>query len=167
MAGRIDCIERKPLDCQFLTVGQTHRDDVCLGLFAHYRDAMRVITQRAQPGDMIGMQVGVDCLHQFQVEFPDELKVAINLLQDRIDDQSLAARPAREQVGIGAGDLIEKLTKDHFDPTAAAASCVFVARLEDRHFWNPPKGRTLTRNNYANFRVDGSITLHTKVTTQT
>jgi len=115
----VDCIEREALDREFFSVGQPHRDNVCLGLFTHHRDAMRVVTQRPQSGDVVGMEMGVDGFHKFQVELSDELKVAVDPFQHRIDDECLAARTACEQVGIGTGNLIEKLTKDHSGPTAA------------------------------------------------
>ena len=59
------------------------------------------------------MQVGVDRFHQPEVEFSDELQVAVDLLQDRIDDQRLATTAARDQVSVGAGNVVEKLAKDH------------------------------------------------------
>ena len=61
---------------------------------------------------MIGVQVGVDRLDELQLEFPDELEIAIDLLQHGIDDQRLASPPAREQIGIGSGYGIEQLAKD-------------------------------------------------------
>ena len=54
-----------------------------LGLLAHHGDAVRAVAQRTEPGDVVGVQVGVDRLHQLQVEFADELEIAIDLLQDR------------------------------------------------------------------------------------
>jgi hypothetical protein len=62
---------------------------------------------------VIGVQVGVDRLHQLQVELADELEVAIDLFKDRIDDQRFAATAGREQVGVGAGRRVEQLTEDH------------------------------------------------------
>src|SRR5262245_49628480 len=48
-----------------------------------------------------------------QVEFAQELDVAVNALEHGIDDQRLAAMPAREQIGVGAGGLVEQLAEDH------------------------------------------------------
>ncbi len=62
---------------------------------------------------MIGVKMGVDRLDQPEVELVDQLDVAVDLLQHRIDDQRLAAAPAGEQVGVGAGDAVEQLAKDH------------------------------------------------------
>ena len=74
---------------------------------------MRAVAQRAEPGDVVGMQVGVDGLDQLEVELGHELDVAIDLLQHGIDDQRLAAAPAGEEVGVGAGDAVEELAEDH------------------------------------------------------
>src|SRR5208282_1901667 len=52
-------------------------------------------------------------LDQLEVELAHELQVAIDPLQDWIDDQCLAARPAGEQVGVGSRNLIKELTEDH------------------------------------------------------
>ena len=62
---------------------------------------------------MIGVQMGVDRLHQPQIEFAQQLAVAVGLLQHGIEDQRLAAGAARQQVAVGARNAVEKLTKDH------------------------------------------------------
>ena len=84
-----------------------------LALLAHHGDAMRAVAQRAEPGDVVGVQVRVDRLDQLQVELADQLQVAVDLLQHRIDDQRLAAAPAGEQIAVGAGDAVEQLAEDH------------------------------------------------------
>ena len=83
-------------------------------LLAHDRDAMGAVAQRTQPGDVVGVQMGVDGLDQFEIELAHELKIAVDLLQHRIDDQRLAAMPAGDEIGVGAGDAIEELTEDHW-----------------------------------------------------
>ena len=113
MARRIGDVEADALDAEPVAVGDAHRHDVDAGLLAHHGDAARAVAQRAETGDVVGMQVGVDRLHQLQIELADELKVAVDLLQHRIDDQRLAAAAGGEQVGIGAGRRIEELTEDH------------------------------------------------------
>ena len=85
-----------------VTISQPHGHDIGFGLLAHDRDAMRVVAQRAQTGDVIGMQMCIDSLHQFQVKLFDEMKIAINFLEDRIDDQRFAALSAGKQIRIGA-----------------------------------------------------------------
>ena len=63
---------------------------------------MRMVTQRAEPGDVVSVQMRVDGLYELEIEFVIEMQIAVDLLQDRIDDQRLAAAAAREQIGIGA-----------------------------------------------------------------
>ena len=113
MAGGIDDIERKPFDCKLVAFAKPHRDHVGLGLFTHHGDAMGAVAQRPKACDVVGMQVRVHRLNQLQVELFHELQIAIDLLQHRIDDQRLAARPAGEEIGVGAGCLIKELTEHH------------------------------------------------------
>ena len=113
MAWRIDHIEDQPLNGELVAVGQPHRDDVGLGLLAHHRDAVSLVAQRAKAGDVVGVHMGVDRLHKLEVEFLDEAEVAVDLLQNGIDDHRLAASAAGEQVGVGAGDAVEQLAEDH------------------------------------------------------
>ena len=112
MAGGVGDIQADALDAQPVAVGDAHRHDIDAGLLAHHGDAARAVAQRAEAGDVVGVQVGIDRLHQLQVQFADELEVAIDLLQDGIDDQRLAATAGGEQVGVGAGRRLEQLTKD-------------------------------------------------------
>src|SRR4029453_12652194 len=79
----------------------------------HDGDAVRAVEQRAEAGDVIGMDVGVDRLDQLEVELVDELQVAVNLLQDGINDEGLAAATAGHQVAVGARDAVEQLAEDH------------------------------------------------------
>ena len=102
MARRIKHIERHALDGELVALGEPHRDHIGLGLLAHHGDALRAVAQRAEAGDVIGMQMRVHRLDQFQIELADQLKIAVDLFQHRIDDQRLAAAPAREQIGVGA-----------------------------------------------------------------
>jgi hypothetical protein len=71
------------------------------------------IAQRAKPGHVVGVQMRVHGLDQFNVELTHQLQIAIDALEDRIDDQRLAAMPAGEQIGISAGRAVEELAKDH------------------------------------------------------
>ncbi len=68
---------------------------------------MGAVAQRAQPRDVVGVQMGIDRLDQLEVELADQLQIAVDLLQHRIDDHRLAAGAAGEQIGIGAGDAVE------------------------------------------------------------
>ena len=70
MAGRIKHIEADALDRgQLIALGNTHGDDVGLGLFAHDGDAMGAVAQSAEAGDVIGMQMGVDGFNKPHIKF--------------------------------------------------------------------------------------------------
>ncbi len=113
VAGRIEHVEPHALDLDAIAFGDAHRHDVGMGLLAHHRDAMGAVAQRAEPGDVIGVQMGIDRLDQLEVKLAHELQVAIDLFQHRIDDQRLAALPAGEEIGVGAGRAVEELTENH------------------------------------------------------
>ena len=81
MPGRVEHVEAQAFDFDAVAFGNAHRDDVGFGVLAHHRDAMGAVAQRAEPGDVIGMQMGVDRLDQFQVEFANELQIAVDLFQ--------------------------------------------------------------------------------------
>ena len=114
VAGRVEHVEAHALDLELVAFGDAHRDHVGLGLLAHHGDAMGAVAQRAEPGDVVGVQMRVDRLDQLEIELADELQIAVDLLEHRIDDQRLAAAPAGEQIGVGAGDAVEELAEDHF-----------------------------------------------------
>jgi hypothetical protein len=63
VAGRIDDIERKPFDCEFVSLAKPHRDHVGLSLFAHHGDAMGMVAQRPKTCDVVSMQVRVHRLN--------------------------------------------------------------------------------------------------------
>ena len=74
---------------------------------------MRAIAECAEPGNMVGVQMGVDGFDEFQVELAYELQITVHLLQNRIDNQRLAARPAGEDIGVSSGGAVEELAEDH------------------------------------------------------
>src|SRR5215472_5651953 len=113
MAWCLEHVQRHAFDRELVALGEPHRYHVDLAAFAHHGDAMGAIAQRAQAGDVVGMQVGIDRLDQLEVELADELDVTIDLLQHRIDDQRLAAAPAGDEVGVSARDVVEELAEDH------------------------------------------------------
>jgi hypothetical protein len=113
MPGRVEHVQRYAFDRELVALGEPHRYHVNLAAFAHHGDAMGAVAQRAQAGEMVGMQMRIDRLDQFEVEFIDELDVPVDLLQHRIDDQRLAPAPAGDEVGVGAGNAVEELAKDH------------------------------------------------------
>ena len=63
---------------------------------------------------MVGVQVGVHRLDQFEIELLDELQVAIHFFQHGIDDHRFPAAAAGEEVGVGARHGLEQLPEDHF-----------------------------------------------------
>ena len=80
---------------------------------------MGAIAQFAEPGDVVGMQMGIDGLDQLEVEFAQQLAVALDLLQHGIEDQRLAAGAAGEHIAVGSGNAVKELTKDHGSATSA------------------------------------------------
>ena len=113
VARRVHDVEAQSLDHHLVAVGDPHRDHVGLALLAHDGDALGAVAEFAEARDVIGMQVGIDRFHQPQVEFLQQLAVAIGLFQHRIEDQRLAAGPAGQQVAVGARNAVEELPKDH------------------------------------------------------
>src|SRR6201999_3239380 len=103
------------------------RNNIDLAAFAHHGHAMSAVAQCAQPGDMIGVQVGINGLDQPEVELVHELEVAIHLLQHGINDQRLASAPAGQEVRIGSRDAIEELAEDH-----RPASSIWGFRIPSR-----------------------------------
>ncbi len=106
----------RAFDLEGIAVGDAHRHHVGLGLLAHHGDAAGAVAQRAEPGDVVGVQMGVDRLDEAQVELAEELDVAVDLLQHGIDDERLGAAAARDQVAVGAGHAVEQLSEDHRRP---------------------------------------------------
>jgi hypothetical protein len=76
-------------------------------LLAHNCNALGAIPEGTEPCDVISVQVSVHGFDQFEVKLADELEIAIDLLQNRIDDQGLPTPPTGEKVGVGPGGLIE------------------------------------------------------------
>src|SRR5579885_3462443 len=100
---------------------------------------MRAIAQRAEPGYVIGMQMRVDRLDKLQIELADELQIAIDLFQDRIDDQRLAAGAAGQQIGIGSRRGVKGLAENHEPSSSVLGADILLHGLEVR--WNMPPYR--------------------------
>ena len=113
VAGRVHHVEADALDRHLVAVGDPHRHHVGLALLAHDGDAVGAVAQFAEAGDVVGMQMGIDRLDQLQIEFAQQLAVAVDLLQHGIEDQRLAAGAAGQQIAVGAGGAVEQLTEDH------------------------------------------------------
>ena len=113
MAGRVEHVQRQPLDGELVAFRHAHGHHIDLGHLAHHRDAVRAVAQRAEPGDVVGVDVRVHRLDQLEVELLDQLQVAVDPLQHRIDDQRLATLPAGQEIAVGAGDAVEQLAENH------------------------------------------------------
>jgi hypothetical protein len=111
--GRVEHVEAHALDRQPIAVGNPHRHDIDLALLAHDRDAARAVAQRSQAGDVVGVQMRVDRLHELKIELLHQLEVTVDLFQHGIDDERFAATTAGEDVAIGARDAVEQLPEDH------------------------------------------------------
>ena len=107
MAGRVHHVETEALDRHSVAVADPHRHHVGLALFAHDGDAVGAVAQLAEPGDVVGVQMGVHGLDQPEIQFAQQLAIAIDFLQHRIEDQRLAAGAAGQQIAIGSGDAVE------------------------------------------------------------
>ena len=110
---RVKHSEAQPVDLDVVAFRHAHGDDIRVRLLAHHRDAMGAVAQRTQSGDVVGVQMRVDGLYQLEFELAHELQIAVDLLQHRIDDQRLAAMPAGNDIGIGAGNVVEELAEYH------------------------------------------------------
>ncbi len=119
MAGRIEHVEAEAFDADAVAFGDAHGHDIRLGLLTHHGDAMRLVAQRAEPGYVVGMQMRIHSLDQLQVQLAHELHVAIHLFQHGIDDQRLAAAPGGDEIGVGAGNTVEKLSENHLSTPVA------------------------------------------------
>ena len=86
---------------------------------------MCAVAQRAEAGDVVGVQMGVDRLHQPEIELLHQLQIAVDLLEHGIDDERFAAAAARQHVAIGARDAVEQLPEDHRGPPTAARFSTF------------------------------------------
>src|SRR4029077_2411201 len=113
MARGVEDVEPYAFNLDAIALRDPHRYDVGLGLLAHHRDAMRAIAECAEPGNVIGVQMGVDSFYELQVELAYELQITLHLFQNRIDNQRLAARPAGEDIGVSYGGVVEELAEDH------------------------------------------------------
>ena len=78
-----------------------------MALFAHNGDAACAVAQRAEPGDVIGMNVSVDCLNKLKTKLIEKLDVAVDLVEHRIDDQRFPTATAGNQVRVGEGLAVE------------------------------------------------------------
>ena len=107
MAGRVHHVETEALEHHPVAVANPHRHHVGLALLAHDGDAVGAVAQLAEPGDVVGVQMGVHGLDQPEIQFAQQLAIAIDFLQHRIEDQRLAAGAAGQQIAIGSRNAVE------------------------------------------------------------
>ena len=132
MAGGVEHIEAEPLDGQLVAFGDAHRNDVDIALLTHDGDAAGAVAQGAKAGDVVGVEVGVDGFDKLEIEFAHELQVTVDLFQHGVDDQGLPAAAAGDQVGVGAGDLVEELAENHRRLLLCDGGNVSEARAKQR-----------------------------------
>ena len=113
MARRVQDIETEPLDVDALAFRHPHGDDVGVRSLAHHRDAVGAVAQRRRARDVIGVQMRVERLDQLEIKLAHQLEIALDPLQNRIDDQRLAAMPAGDEISVSARHAVEELSKDH------------------------------------------------------
>ena len=116
---RVDDIEPDTLDGDAIAVGDAHRHHVDAAFLAHHRDAFGAVAERPEAGDVIGVQMGIQRLHQPEVELVEELDVTLHLVEHGIDDQRLAAAPGGDEIGVATGGAVEQLAENHRFPPGA------------------------------------------------
>ncbi len=90
---------------------------------AGQRDAAaQALAQQPGAGDVVGMHMRLQRPGQPQAEFADQGRVTPRLLEDRVDQQGLAAGAVGEQVGVGRRRGVEQLAKDEHGPIIAIGS---------------------------------------------
>jgi hypothetical protein len=62
---------------------------------------------------MVGVDMGIYRLYQFQIQFIDEADILSGVIQHRVNQQCFAALPFRQEVGVCARGSVEQLTKYH------------------------------------------------------
>ena len=75
-------------------------------------------TQPRGARDMIGVNVGFDRIFERQAELVEQGEVALDRVDDRIDQHGFARFAARDEIGVGRRDGLEQLTEDHLWPLA-------------------------------------------------
>ena len=74
--------------------------------------AAAALLEKPRPGDVIGVHVRVERRNEFDVELLDQRGVALRLLEDRVDQDRLAAAAIGQQIRVRRRLRIEKLAED-------------------------------------------------------
>jgi hypothetical protein len=77
---------------------------------------------------VIGVNMRVHRLDEFEIEFFDKLEVPIHAVEDRVDDERLSPTSAGQQVSVRARFGMEELSEDHCGPTSRAIRHDILAR---------------------------------------
>ena len=93
---------------------------------------MGAVAQLAEPGDVVGMQMGVDRLDQLEVELPQQLAVAVDLLQHGVKDQRLATGAAGQDIAVSSRNAVEELAENHGKTRRGVISRILLRRAEKR-----------------------------------
>ena len=119
---RVDDIKGNGFDLDLVALVDAHGNDVDLAVPSHHGDAARPVAKGPEPGDMVGVYMGIHGLDEFQVQFVQQPDVVVDRFEDGVDDQHLTARAAAEQIGVSARDGLEDLAKDHDDSECRCGS---------------------------------------------
>ena len=79
--------------------------------------------QGAGAGHVIGVHVRIEDDRQLEPELAEEPEIALDVLDDGIDEGGLAASFVTDEVREGRRLLVEELTEDHVAAFASCASC--------------------------------------------
>ena len=69
--------------------------------------------ERQGRGDVVGVDVGIECVDEPQADRRQRLEIAPPGRQHRVDEDRLTRLLAAEQIGVGARDGFEELLEDH------------------------------------------------------
>lgn len=104
-----------------LSVDDLSGNAIGLALLPHDGRASRNRPQVAESRHVVSVHVGVDGDDEPEIELGDELKVLVDVVSYRVDEQRLSASAGGEEVGVGARLEVEELAKQH--QTSFAAVC--------------------------------------------
>ena len=79
----------------------------------HGASAASAFPKASSTGHMVGVDMGLDCIFEGQLELAQKLEVSLDGLEDGIDQQSFAAVLASDQIGICRRLRLKQLAKQH------------------------------------------------------
>ena len=120
------------------------------GALGDDRGGADALAQRAEGGDVIGVQVGIEGIAHVELELLDQGEVALDLGEHRIDDDGVTRRVVGEQVRVRRGLGVEQLAKQHHYSMAYRSTGVAAAR--DVRAWQLDGSRPDVRPRRCNSR---------------